>query len=138
MAFLGTIIVIALCVGLSVAIAAICNGVEKRMENKRKKAHPNLFKWFEECEEKGSEAVRWHNSEITPRKRKIDTIINEMPYYPAAVKAEKEAELEDLRNAVYLAKLNDDVLTEELKEVRTRIHNYVEEHNLKWAKNRGW
>lgn len=138
MGFVGFIIVIALCLGLSLAIAGICNGIEKRVETKRKKAHPDLFKWFEECDEKASDSVRWYNKEIAPLKRKVDAIISEMSYYPASVKVRKEAELEELRNQIHVATMTYEALEEQVQEVRTRIHNYVEEHDLKWAKNWGW
>lgn len=138
MEILGFIIIIALCLGLAFAIAGICNGIENRMENKRKKAHPDLFDWFKECDEKASDSCRWYNREIAPLKRKVDAIINEMPYYPASVKVRKEVELEELRNKIHVATITYEVLEERAQEVRTRIHDYVEEHNLKWAEKQGW
>lgn len=138
MEFLAFIIMMAIVVVLSLGIAALCNGIVDRREKKRKKAHPELFQWFEECDEKASNACHWHNTEVVPLKRKVDAIINEMPYYPASTKIKKEAELEELRNDIQAAKMICNKLDEETEEVRTRIHDYVEEHDLKWAKNWGW
>lgn len=138
MEFLAVIIMIAIAVGLSVGIAALCNGIADHKENKRKKTHPDLFAWVEECRKKGANVCRWYNTEIAPLKRKVDAIINEMPYCPASMKIKKEAELEELRNDIQAAKMVYKSLEEQEQEVCTRIHNYVEEHDLKWAKNRGW
>ena len=59
-------------------------------------------------------------------------------YLPADVKAKKRKGLEQLRNELYAAQMEDARMEAELAGIRTKIADYVINNNLKWAKERGW
>lgn len=109
-----------------------------KREAKREAEHPALFKMFEEIDEKNSESIHWHNEQISPKKRQVDYILREMPYYTTEVRTQKEQELESLRCAIHVATVIYNNKDAEIKELRKSIHEYVEEHDLAWAKERGW
>ena len=109
-----------------------------KREAKRKAEHPALFKLFDEIDEKGSERIHWHNEQIAPKKRQVDYILREMPYYTAEVRAQKEQELESLRCAIHVATVVYNDKKAEIEELRKSIHKYVEQHDLEWARKWGW
>jgi chromosome segregation ATPase len=80
----------------------------------------------------------WYNEQIAPLKREVDAILKEIDYYPAEQRAEKEAELEELRKRIYVAQAIKRSLEEKVEEVRTKIKKYVADNNLEWAKKWGW
>ena len=110
----------------------------ERQEAKRKNEHPELYRLISEADAKSLEASRWHNQQIAPRKNQIDRLIAEMPYFPKEVKAQKEEELERLRREVYTANTTKKVLNDEYEELREKVHDYIEDHDVKWAKDWGW
>lgn len=105
---------------------------------KRRREHPELYKLFDAIEKKGTEYGTIHNTEITSRKNQIDTILRNWNYYPLAVREQKERELEELRQEIETTKATLKIIADEKIELREQIHNYVEQHNLKWAKRMGW
>lgn len=111
---------------------------DDHLDAKRKRMHPDLYRWFDEVDEKGSECIHWYNSEIAPRKRQVDAILRDWNYYTAEERAQKEKELEELRNRIYLANITNKVLEEEKKAIRNKIRKYVADNNLEWAKKWGW
>lgn len=125
-------------VGLAFAICGIINWRMDRTEAKRKQAHPDLWVWFDECEEAGAEECRWYNAQIAPLKNKVDAILREWDYYSADTKSKKEEELENLRKAIESANEVYIVMRNKTEAIRTKIHNYVEENGLEWAKEWGW
>ena len=137
-ALLATAVLVGGTVGLAFAVCGIINWRMDRTEAKRKQAHPDLWEWFEECNEAGAEECRWYNAQIAPLKNKVDTILREWDYYPADTKSKKEEELENLRKAIESANEVGIVMHNKTEEVRTKIHNYVEENDLKWAREWGW
>ena len=74
----------------------------------------------------------------TLKKHEIDLIVKEDIYLPAEVKAKKKKGLEQLRNELYAAQMEDARMEAELAGIRTKIADYVTNNNLKWAKERGW
>ena len=68
----------------------------------------------------------------------MDYILAELPYYIPAEKAKKEQELEDLRIAIHTATIIDNVLESELVELRKQTKEYIEKHDLEWARKWGW
>lgn len=133
--FLGIIIV---SVGLSLAISGTINLCYNLTEKKRKKAHPQLWVWFDECNDAGQEECRWHNAQIAPLKNKIDAILREWDYYTAETKLQKEEELENLRKAIESADKVYIEMHNKTEAIRSKIHDYVEEHDLEWARHWGW
>lgn len=137
-AIIVLVIIVGGSVALGFAISNIINLCYDYTEAKRKKAHPDLWVWFDECNEAGDAECLYHNDNIAPLKRKIDNIIKNWNYYTAETKSQKEQELENLRkqlethNAIYSA------MCAETKKIRDKIHNYVEQHDLDWARSWGW
>lgn len=109
-----------------------------RQGKKHEAEHPELIKLFDAIREKGSECIRWHNNNISPKKREVDRMIKEMPYLPEVKRAEAEDELEKLRCEIYTAQIIHNTLESELHELREQAHEYVRKHNVKWAKKEGW
>lgn len=137
-AALVTAVLIGGSVGLSFAICGIINWRMDRTEAKRKQAHPDLWVWFEECDEAGHAQCVHHNSKIAPLKRKVDAILSEWNYYTEETKSKKEIELEELRKDIEAHEVVYAELCEKTEAIRTKIHNYVEENDLGWAREWGW
>ena len=130
--------IIVVSVGLSLGISGIINLCYDVTEDKRKKAHPQLWVWFDECNEAGQEECRWHNAQIAPLKNKVDAILREWNYYSAETKSQKEIELENLRKAIESADAVYREMHHKTEAIRSKIHDYVEEHDLEWARHWGW
>ena len=128
--FFGFILFIALLVFLDLKISDfICN----RKEAKRHKEHPEFFRLYDEYDEKGNDACRFHNTEITPRKHKVDALLKEEPYWPRQVREQKLEEIETLRCGIYTAECMYKGLNKETEEARKKVAEYVHTHNIKWA-----
>ena len=123
---------------LTIAIIKIDNWCYDRKDAKRRAEHPQLYLWFDECEEAGRQSCLWYNEQIAPLKREVDAVLKEIDYYPAEQRAEKEAELEDLRKRIYVAQTIKKSLEEKVEEVKAKIKKYVADNNLEWAKKWGW
>ena len=137
--FFGVITGLALFLAiLTITIIKVDNWRYDRMDAKRRAEHPQLYLWFDECEEAGRQSCMWYNEQIVPLKREVDAILKEIDYYPAEQRAEKEAELEELRKRIYVAQAIKKSLEEKVEEVRTKIKKYVADNNLEWAKKWGW
>ena len=93
---------------------------------------------MDECNEKGAEESRWYNAMVAPLKSKVDAILREWDYYSADTKSKKEEELENLRKAIESANEVHIVMHNKTEEIRSKIHDYVEQHDLKWARSWGW
>lgn len=106
----------------------ICN----KTEAKRKSEHPTLFYLFQEYNSVGEEEAQWILQQIQPKKKEIDAILKEMPYYPAEIIIKKEKELERLRSDVYVAQLTARSFVEQKKEIKEKINDYIDKHNIKW------
>lgn len=134
---------ILICIGLFFTVAVIAadkwwSFYYTRQDIKRRREHPHLYRLFDECDKKGNESIRWHNNEIAPRKKEVDGILKEIDYLPNEQREKKEAELEEIRNRIYLAEITHKVLNEELQGIRDEIRKYVADNNLEWAKKWGW
>jgi vacuolar-type H+-ATPase subunit I/STV1 len=135
MAVAGLVAVVAI---ITIAIIKVDNWRYDRRDAKRRQAHPQLYLLFNECEEAGRQSCMWYNEQIAPLKREVDAILKEIDYYPAEQRAEKEAELEELRKRIYVAQAIKKSLEEKVEEVRIKIKKYVADNNLEWAKKWGW
>ena len=135
MAVAGLFAVVAV---ITITIIKVDNWRYDRREAKRRQAHPQLYLLFDECEEAGRQSCMWYNEQIAPLKREVDAILKEIDYYPAEQRAEKEAELEELRKRIYVAQAIKKSLEEKVEEVRIKIKKYVADNNLEWAKKWGW
>lgn len=109
-----------------------------RKDAKRRAEHPELYRLFDEVNEKAGEGIRWRNNEIYPKKKQVDFILAELPYCIPEERAKKEQELEELRIAIHTATVIDGVLESELQELRNKVKEYVAKHDLEWARKWGW
>lgn len=136
------IIVLVIIIGSSVIFGLVVNAIIEwcydYTEAKRKKAHPDLWVWFDECDKAGKAECHYHNDNIAPLKRKIDNIIKNWNYYTAETKSQKEQELENLRKQLETHELVYSMMCAETQDIRDKIHNYVEQHDLDWARRWGW
>ena len=139
------IIALAITAGVVAFVALFCCITDKvmgwyydRKDAKRRLAHPELYRLFDEVNEKAGEGIRWRNNEIYPKKKRVDTILAELPYCIPTERAKKEQELEELRIAIHTATVIDRVLENELQELRNKVKEYVTKHDLEWARKWGW
>ena len=116
----------------------ILDKVADRRDAKRKREHPELYRLFDEVNEKCSECCHWHNENIAPLKKEIDRILADWNYYTDARREQKEAELKKLREQLQVAQTIDNVLESELVELREKTRDYVKAHDLEWARKWGW
>lgn len=128
--FFGFILFIALMV---FAEFKISDAITNRKEARRRKEHPEFFRLYKEYDEKGSDACRFHNTEIAPRKRKVDAMLKEEPYWPQQVREQKMEEVEKLRREIYTAECMYKTLCKETEEARKKVADYIHIHNIKWA-----
>lgn len=122
---------------ITYVINKIINWYYDRQDTKRRLAHPELYRLFDAVNEKASEGIHWHNEQINPKKKQVDIILAELPYCTPTERAKKEQELEDLRTAIYTATLIDNALKSELEELRKKTKEYIETHDLEWARKCG-
>lgn len=109
-----------------------------RQDAKRRQAHPELYKLFNAVNAKCSECCHWHNENIAPLKKEIDRILADWNYYTDARREQKEKELKRLREELQIAEAKDNVLENELVELREKTKDYVKMHNIEWARKWGW
>ena len=114
-------------------INKIINWYYDRQDTKRRLAHPELYRLFDAVNEKASEGIHWRNEQIYPKKKQVDIILTELPYCIPTEKARKEQELGDLRTATLI----DNAIERELIELRKKIKEYIETHDLEWARKCG-
>lgn len=130
LAIFGFFALIALAVYAEFKISDV---LSDRKEAKRRKEHPEFFRLYDEYDEKGTTACRFYNTEIAPRKRKVDAMLKEEPYWPREVREQKVEEIEKLRREIYTAECMDKGLDKETEEARKKVAEYVHTHNIKWA-----
>ena len=128
--FFGFILFIALMV---FAEFKISDFIHNRKEAKRRKEHPEFFRLYDEYNEKGEIACRFYNTEIAPRKRKVDAMLKEEPYWPQEVREQKMEEVEKLRREIHFAEDADKYMDRETENARQKVAEYVHTHNIKWA-----
>lgn len=137
-AVLILLLIVAIVAGIAFATDKLISWGYDRAEKKRKAEHPQLWKWMEECNEKGAEENRWYNAMVAPLKSKIDAILREWDYYSTETRVQKTEELENLRLAVEDAMEVYNEMCADTQTLRDAIHDYVEEHDLEWARHWGW
>ena len=129
---------VCLCIlgGLSALCFVICktlNFIDKKRNQKHHKEHPEFFRLREEFSEKANIACRFYNSEIAPRKRKVDYMLKEEPYWPQEVREQKMEEVEKLRREIYTGECMYKGLDKETDEARHKVVEYVQAHGFKWG-----
>ena len=138
MGFLVQKIRVGIVIGIPIVVSVIMEFFANRTEAKRKKAHPLLWQKFDKNDEKTVEEIRWHNNEVANIKEKIDFIISQWKYYTKETRLEKRIELEQLRDDLAKAEQVNKENCSATKAVREKIHKYVADNELKWAKKWGW
>lgn len=113
----------------------LCDAITNRKEAKHRKEHPEFFRLYKEYDEKGSDTCRFHNREIALRKRKVDAMLKEEPYWPQEVREKKMEELEKLRREIYTAECMHKVLNKKTEEAREKVADYVKANNIKGAED---
>ena len=116
----------------------ILDKIADHKDAERRREHPELYRLFDEVDEKCGESCRWHNKNIAPLKKEIDKILADWNYYTDTRRVEKEAELKRLREDLQVAQTMHNVLNSELVELREKARDYVRKHNLEWARKWGW
>ena len=111
----------------------IYDWVSELNEAKHHKEHPEFFRLRDDFGEKADTACHFHNTEIAPRKRKVDYMLKEEPYWPREVREQKMEEVEKLRREIYTAECMNKGLDKETQEARQKVADYVRKHNIKWA-----
>ena len=122
--------------GLPALCFVICktlNFIDKKRNQKHHKEHPEFFRLREDFSEKANIACRFYNSEIAPRKRKVDYMLKEEPYWPREVREQKIEEVEKLRREIYTAECVHKGLDKDTQEARQKVVVYVQTYNIKWA-----
>lgn len=137
-AIIAVVVLVIATIGLSWVGCQFVNLCSFLMERKRKKDYPSLWTWFEECNEAGQKECEWYNTKIAPLKRRVDMILHEWNYYSAETRIQKELELEELRKTIEDGEKTYAKMHSQTEAIRNKIHNYVEQYNLKWAKRWGW
>jgi hypothetical protein len=107
-------------------------------EAKRKKEHYQLYMWDEECTEAIERKCEWKANEILLRQNKIDNILKSLKYLPKEKRKEEIAKLEKIRIELHIANITLQVLEKEIVEIREKMKNYIDKHNLEWARKKGW
>lgn len=133
---LGLCVCLGILVGLSVLCFAICkimNFIDKKQNQKHHKEHPEFFRLREDFSEKANIACRFHNREIAPRKRKVDYMLRDEPYWPQEVREQKMEEVEKLRREIYTAECMHKELEKDMYESRQKVVDYVQTYDIKWA-----
>lgn len=116
----------------------ILDKIAEHKDAERRREHPELYRLFDEVDEKCGESCRWHNKNIVPLKKEIDKILADWNYYTDARREQKEAELKRLREDLQVAQTMYNVINSELVELREKARDYVRTHNLEWARKWGW
>ena len=124
--------------GIVWIVFKILDKIADRRDAERQREHPELYRLFDEVDEKCSECCHWHNENIVPLKKEIDRILADWNYYTDARREQKEAELKRLREDLQVAQTMDNVLHSELVELREKTRDYVRTHDLEWARKWGW
>lgn len=118
---------------LCFVIWKVMDFIDKRNDRKHHKEHPEFFRLYDDYSDKGDTACRFHNTEIAPRKRKVDYMLTDEPYWPQEVREQKMAEVEKLRREIYTGECMYNGLDKEAEEARQKVVDYVRAHNIKWA-----
>lgn len=129
---------VAIPVGGGWIVYKILDKIADYRDAKRKREHPELYRLFDEVNEKSSECCHWHNENIVPLKNEIDRILADWNYYTNTRREKKRVELKKLREELQVAEATDIVLHSELVELREKIRDYVKTHDLEWARKWGW
>lgn len=118
---------------LCFVLCKITNFIDKKRNERHHKEHSEFFRLREDFSEKANIACRFHNNEIVPRKRKVDYMLKDEPYWPREVREQKMEEVEKLRREIYTAECMYKGLNKDTDEARQKVVAYVQTHNIKWA-----
>ena len=136
------LVMMVICIGIIILFVSVVCWIMDRAydyrQKKRERNHPQLFALIDETNEKLDRYFNWRDKEIDPLNKGIDAILKAIKYYPKAVLAEKEEELEKLKEKLYIASITEKVLHQEWEDARKKVYDYVEKHDLQWARDWGW
>ena len=129
---------VCLCIfgGLAVLCFVICkimNFIDKKRNQKHHKEHPEFFRLREDFSDKANLACYFHNKEIAPRKRKVDYMLKDEPYWSQEVREQKMEEVEKLRREIHTVECMHKELEKDMQEARQKVVDYVQTHDIKWA-----
>lgn len=136
------LVMMVICIGIIILFVSVVCWIMDRAydyrQKKRERNHPQLFALIDETNEKLDRYFNWRDKEIDPLNKGIDAILKAIKYYPKAVLAEKEEELEKLKEKLYIASITEKVLHQEWEDARKKVYDYVEKYDLQWARDWGW
>lgn len=127
--FLGGIILVSL---------KIMNWHDERLDKQRRAEHPTFFKLEDDLRKLNVDSIRLHNNEIAPRMNQIDYIIEALPYLTKELRAQKDIEMENIREEIQFWNIERGVYEEKIEQLREEIREYVASNNVEWAKKMGW
>lgn len=124
--------------GIAIVSLKIMNWHDERLNKQRRAEHPIFFKLNDSLRKLDVDSIRLHNNEIAPRRRQIDRIIKELPYLTEELRAQKDIELENIREEIQFWNIERGVYEEKIEQLREEIREYVASNNVEWAKEMGW
>lgn len=124
--------------GIAIVSLKTMNWYDERLDKRRRAEHPTFFKLNDSLRELSTTSIRLHNKEIAPRKNQIDSIMKELPYLTEELRAQKDIEMENIREEIQFWNIERGVYEEKIEQLREEIREYVASNNVEWAKKMGW
>lgn len=130
MAFLITIGVLAVLIGISWLIIHTINFFFDLHEKKKRAKHPQFYEMTEELNRLSTASIHYHNDLISPLKREVNQL-RKMDYDPDFVKVQKEILIEKLCAEIYeKEKHRAEIFDKPIAELRKRIKEYNDIHKV--------
>lgn len=124
--------------GITIASLKTMNWHDERLDKQHRNEHPTFFKLNDDLRKLSNVSIHLHRKEIAPRKRQIDYIIKELPYLTEELRAQKDIELENIREEIQFWNIERGAYEEKIEQLREEIREYVASNNVEWAKKMGW
>lgn len=124
--------------GIMLISLKIMNWHDERLDKQRQAEHPTFFKLNDDLRKLNDTSIYLHNKEIAPRKKQIDYIIKELPYLTEELRAQKNIEMENIREEIQFWNIKRGVYEGKIEQLREEIREYVASNNVEWAKKMGW
>jgi mRNA-degrading endonuclease RelE of RelBE toxin-antitoxin system len=112
--------------------------IDNIVEKKRMRKYPQLFAMIDELDKVWNVQANLNNTEIVPRKRKIDKLTSGLMYLPREEREKVDREVETLKEEIFHYQKIYDSFQSNGKEIKSKIHDYVITNEIKWAIKKGW
>lgn len=124
--------------GIMLVSLKIMNWHDERLDKRHRDEHPTFFKLNDDLRKLSDVSIHLHNKEIAPRMNQIDYIIEALPYLTKELRAQKDIEMENIREEIQFWNIKRRVYEEKIEQLREEIREYVASNNVEWAKEMGW